>query len=473
MSCFMRTSMITAFLILITTDLIETSGLPKFITEHQRFKYQVSQHKCPPGTYKVSSSSYSSNGQTQCARCEEGTYTEKENSLKECRKCYGPCTGNSIETVQCTPTTNRKCECDFHYYCVTDDPAKCEHCKECGDKKPMLSDKEDYYKQACQPCPPGTFLNTTPKLKCQPHTNCTDLGKILHTRGNSTADNSCVESLSTGEGNVSCITKNDKKCECPLGYYCAVCGDGKNLPLDKQHHQKEMCQPCPPGSFRNITQRLKCQPHTNCSLLGKMLYNEGNSTVDNYCINPHLPVKNPTWKERKSFTSYMVWIVVPLAILCVIITMRTSLCKVSKKQGIGMLVKLKFICICGVKSDIYKGSTDEAEINAGAVPEAEKQCLNGLNSDSKPATAMMPLISNKTNKAPMYKSDIFDIETVSVVVHPKDSTEDNIPFPVQENGRNSNTYYPIEEQNQKQYSEPVTMGSKNSTQTSEYFKNNK
>ncbi|GCC34150.1 hypothetical protein chiPu_0012623 [Chiloscyllium punctatum] len=267
------------------------------------------------GTYKVSSSSYSSNDQTQCAPCEEGTYTEKENSLKECRKCYGPCTGNSIETVQCTPTTNRKCECDFHYYCVTDDPAKCEHCRACGDKKPLLS--------------------------------------------------------------------------------------------------------------------------------------------------------------GKSFTSFMVWIVVPLAILCVIITMRTSLCKVSKKQGIGMLVKLKFICICGVKSDIYKGSRDEAEINAGAVPEAEEQCLNGLNSDSKPATAMMPLISNKTNEAPMYKSDILDIETVSVVVHPKDSTEDNIPFPVQENGRNSNTYYPIEEQNQKQYSEPVTMGSKNSTQTSEYFKNNK
>ncbi|XP_048470817.1 uncharacterized protein LOC109936799 [Rhincodon typus] len=440
---------------------------------HDRLVMKVSQQKCPPGKYKVSSSSYSSKSQIQCAPCEEGTYTEKENSLKECRKCYGPCTGNSIETVQCSPTTNRKCECDSHYYCITDDPAKCEHCKVCGDKKPMLSDKEDYYKRTCQPCPPGTFLNTTQKLKCQPHTNCTALGKILHTKGNSTADNYCVELLSTRGGNVSCITKNDKKCQCPLGYYCAVCGDGKNLPLDKQHYQKAICKPCPPGSFRNNTQRLKCQPHTNCTLLGMTVYIEGNSTVDNYCTDPPLLPNIEPWKKRNSLTSFMVWILISLAILCVIITVRSSLCKVSKKQGIGMLVKLKFICICGVKGDIYKGSDDEAEINAGTLPEAEEQHVNGINSDSKSATAMMPLLSNKMTEAPTYKYDILDIETVSAVVDPKVSTEDSIPFPVQENGRNSNTYYPIEEQNQKQYNEPVTMGNKNSAQTSQYFESNK
>ncbi|XP_067873050.1 tumor necrosis factor receptor superfamily member 11A-like [Heterodontus francisci] len=473
MLCFKRKAMVTVFLILLVKDLIEvTSGLPKSTPEHQSSKHRVSQQKCPPGQYKVSP--YSSKNQTKCAPCEEGTYTEMENSLPECRKCYGNCTGNSVETVPCTLTTNRKCECARHHYCITEDITMCEQCKRCDDKKLIFPGKEDYYKQACRPCSPGTFLNTKQTLKCQPHTNCSDLGKIIHTKGNSTADNYCVDPPSAiRPKTVLCIVTKDKKCQCPLGYYCAGCGDEKNLPADKEGYYNQVCQPCPPGTFLNITQTLKCQPHTNCTLLRQTLQTEGNSTDDNKCVP--FSTENKLQKEKSSFTSSMIWIVVPLSIFCVTIIVRSSFCKIPNKQGMGILVKLKFICICGTKSNLYQGSNDEPEKNIATVPEIGEHCVDNIIADSKPTCVMMPLISNKETEAPTleYKSEILDIGTVSAVVHMKDSTEDNIPFPVQENGRNSNTYYPIEEQSHKQYNQPVMIEAKYGTQASLYLDSNK
>uniref|UniRef100_UPI00398EA4D0 uncharacterized protein isoform X2 n=1 Tax=Pristiophorus japonicus TaxID=55135 RepID=UPI00398EA4D0 len=437
-----------------------TSGLPEFALQRQRFK-QVSQQKCPPGTSSSGKvTSYSSKNQTKCAPCEDGTYTEEENFLRECRKCYGHCTGNSVQTVPCTRTTNRKCECARHHYCATEDTTRCEQCKQCGDKQLLFPGKEDYYKQACQPCHPGTFLNTTQPPRCQPHTNCTVLGKTLHTEGNSTADNYCIDASTTiGLKPVLCIPKKVKKCECPLGHYCARCGHKKPLLPD---YVNQVCQPCPPGTFLNITQRLTCQRHTNCTDLGMTLHTEGNSTADNDCVAP--PPESQQQNDENSFSSYMAWIVVPLCILCAVLIVRSSLCKISNKQGIGMLVKLKFICICGSKSDLYKSGNDETEISVETVPETGEQCVD----DSKPTTVMMPLISTKETEAPTleYKSAFLDIETVSGVVHTKDSADDDIPFPVQENGRNSNCYYPIEEQSRKQYCQPVMMEAKYGTQTS-------
>ncbi|XP_041061747.1 tumor necrosis factor receptor superfamily member 9a [Carcharodon carcharias] len=466
MLCFKRKSTITVFLILILGDLIKATSGPSKLTSE--FKHQVSLQKCPPGKYKVLS--YPSKNQMKCAPCEEGTYTEKENSLTECRKCYGRCTGNSVQTVPCTSTTNRKCECAPHHYCTTEDPIKCEQCKKCGDKKQNFPDKEDYYKQACRPCPPGTFLNTTQSLGCQPHTNCTDKGKILHTKGNSTADNHCVDSPSSKNGgNVSCIPTTDKKCQCPLGHYCAICGDGKKIPSDQGSYQSQVCESCPPGTFLTITQ--KCQPYANCTQLGMTLKAEGNSTVDNDCVGPPKSLN----RKGNSSTLSMIWIVFPLSILCVIIIVRSSLCRISNKQGIGMLVKLKFICICGIKSDLYKGGDNEPEIDAATVPEIGELCADSIIPESKPSAVMVPLISIKKTEAPTlkYNSEILDIETVSAVVHPKDNAEDNIPFPVQENGRNSKTYYPIEEQCQKQYNQSVTMEAKGGTPTSLYLDSNK
>ncbi|XP_078094807.1 tumor necrosis factor receptor superfamily member 3-like [Mustelus asterias] len=374
MLCFKRKPTIIAFLILILVDLIKaTTGLPKLTPEHQRFKRQVTLQKCPPGKYVASSRS--SKNQTKCASCEEGTYTEKENFVNKCRKCYGRCTGNSVQTVQCTPTTNRKCECPPHHYCSTEDPTKCEHCKKCDDKKLISPDKQEYYKQACQPCPLGTFLDTM--------------------------------------------------------------------------------------------EALKCQPHTNCTLLGMKLHIEGNSTFDNYCIVLPTQLPNQPQEIRRPLTSFMMWILFPLSILCIIVIVRSSFCRIPKKQGIGMLVKLKFICICGFKSDLYKGRDNEPEISVASVPEIGEHCEEDMILESKPTAVMIPLIDKKKTEAPTleYKSEIRDNEAVSTVVHPKDNAEDNIPFPVQENGRNSSSSFPIEEQSQKQYNQSIMIEAKDRKQT--------
>ncbi|GCB65987.1 hypothetical protein scyTo_0004889 [Scyliorhinus torazame] len=164
----------------------------------------------------------------------------------------------------------------------------------------------------------------------------------------------------------------------------------------------------------------------------------------------------------------MLWIVVPLFLLCIIAIVRSSLCRIPNKQGIGMLVKLKFICICGIKSDLYKGRDNDPGISAMTVPEIGEPCADGNSSEPKHLAVMMPLINNKKTETPTLenKSEILDSGTVAVVVHSKDNAEDNIPFPVQENGRYSNTYYPIEEQSQKQYSQSIMIETKDMTQSS-------
>ncbi|XP_072333744.1 uncharacterized protein [Scyliorhinus torazame] len=203
-------------------------------------------------------------------------------------------------------------------------------------------------------------------------------------------------------------------------------------------------------------------------MLGMALHTEGNSTVDNYCADSLILPAEQLQKKRRSLISVMLWIVVPLFLLCIIAIVRSSLCRIPNKQGIGMLVKLKFICICGIKSDLYKGRDNDPGISAMTVPEIGEPCADGNSSEPKHLAVMMPLINNKKTETPTLenKSEILDSGTVAVVVHSKDNAEDNIPFPVQENGRYSNTYYPIEEQSQKQYSQSIMIETKDMTQSS-------
>ncbi|XP_069774581.1 tumor necrosis factor receptor superfamily member 11B-like isoform X2 [Narcine bancroftii] len=306
---------------------------------------------CPPGKYKVNSNT--NENQPNCAPCKDETYTEKENTLPECRRCYGPCIGGSVQKVPCSRTTNRKCECPFHHYCATEDVTNCEFCKKCDITNGPPKGIEEHFRQACQPCSSGTFLNISYALKCQPHTNCTALGMILRIKGNSTVDNYCVVNSVENSSQI------------------------------------------------NIT---------------------------------------------SSFRAYPLWIIIILCTLCVV-ALISSRIKPSHKREIGMLKKLRFICICDMESTFGKSGGNDEETKLKAVPETGGR-VDGSISYSKPRMLIVLQSANGAESPTIeYRSEILDIETMSGI----GSIEDNIPFPVQENGRNSNTNYPTEEQNNKTF----------------------
>ncbi|XP_078281448.1 uncharacterized protein LOC144608059 [Rhinoraja longicauda] len=193
---------------------------------------------------------------------------------------------------------------------------------------------------------------------------------------------------------------------------------------------------------------------------------KGNSTADNDCHSAINSSQLETLQKiTSSFTSYMMWIIAILCILCVIVMLRSSQCKTSNNQEIGTLVKLRFICICDTENAHGKGGDNEEEIKLKTLPETGEP-VDGSITDSKPTTLIVPISTNEA-EAPRLEDrpEMLDIETVSGV----GSREDNIPFPVQENGRNSNTYYPIEEQNKKQYYQPVMTEAKSGIQARPYL----
>ncbi|XP_072101242.1 tumor necrosis factor receptor superfamily member 11B-like [Mobula birostris] len=205
---------------------------------------KVSQKKCPPGEYRGKSDPRKN--QTRCVPCKPGTYTEEENSLSRCLKCFGPCRGYSVETVACNKTTNRKCECPFQYYCATEDVTKCEHCVKCdsgnGPSKVLFfQGSEIHYREACQTCSSGTFRNTTHMHKCQPHTNCTALGMILRYKGNSTSDNLCESETNILQPKIS---KKLSSTEDNIPFPVQENGRNSNTyyPIEEQN-QKQYYQP--------------------------------------------------------------------------------------------------------------------------------------------------------------------------------------------------------------------------------------
>ncbi|XP_072888599.1 tumor necrosis factor receptor superfamily member 3-like [Hemitrygon akajei] len=280
---------------------------------------------------------------------------------------------------------------------------------------------------------------------------------------------------------VACNKTTNRKCECAFQYYCATedvtkcehcvkCDSGNGPPKGNEIHYREACQTCSSGTFRNTTQMRKCQPHTNCTALGMILRYKGNSTSDNLCEDKSHKVLLTTSKKLKnSVNLYMVLIMVVMTILCILVILRSSQCNTSNIREIGMLIKLRFICICDTEGTHDKCDDNEEETKLKTAPETGR-AVDGSISEAKPRILMAMMSTDETEAPTMeYRSEILDIETMPGI----GSTEDNIPFPVQENGRNSNTYYPIEEQNQKQYYQPVMTEAKSGIQASSYVHDGK
>ncbi|XP_064153984.1 tumor necrosis factor receptor superfamily member 1A isoform X1 [Anguilla rostrata] len=140
---------------------------------------------CPPGYSAASKCSVGSGEGRHCAPCGNGTYTEKANLQKECKRCRVCDKAVSVIQVQpCRSNQDTQCSCDKGYYEF--DPSKdnfvCYKCSECVNRSvsAACSQKSDtkcgscdlgFYQdqqKTCRPCAQYSGIVRT-KRACQHH----------------------------------------------------------------------------------------------------------------------------------------------------------------------------------------------------------------------------------------------------------------------------------------------------------------
>ncbi|CAJ1068762.1 tumor necrosis factor receptor superfamily member 10B-like [Xyrichtys novacula] len=86
---------------------------------------------CPAGYHLISPCT--KEGQRgQCEECQDGTYTEHPNGLKQCFKCTQCPTDQQIKKP-CTHTQDTECQCLPGTFCAPDQPCEvCLKCSSCG-----------------------------------------------------------------------------------------------------------------------------------------------------------------------------------------------------------------------------------------------------------------------------------------------------------------------------------------------------
>ncbi|KFQ42216.1 Tumor necrosis factor receptor superfamily member 4, partial [Nestor notabilis] len=124
-------------------------------------------------------------------------------------------------------------------------------CKDCAPGERMRSRCTATTDTVCAPCQDEYFSSEHNHKFCQ---SCT----ICNTRKGSVEVKKCEKT-------------SDRICKCVAGY----------MP-DARYTLGSVCSPCPEGSY-SIGGYEKCQPWTNCSLLGKNTLRLGTKTEDAVC----------------------------------------------------------------------------------------------------------------------------------------------------------------------------------------------
>uniref|UniRef100_UPI0037E8BA44 hematopoietic death receptor isoform X1 n=1 Tax=Semicossyphus pulcher TaxID=241346 RepID=UPI0037E8BA44 len=83
---------------------------------------------CPAG-YRMVSPCTTGGEKGMCEECEDGTYLEHSNGLKQCFKCT-QCRSDQEIARPCTHTQNTECQCRSGRFCAPDQA--CEVCKKCS-----------------------------------------------------------------------------------------------------------------------------------------------------------------------------------------------------------------------------------------------------------------------------------------------------------------------------------------------------
>ncbi|XP_066120720.1 tumor necrosis factor receptor superfamily member 11B [Saccopteryx bilineata] len=159
--------------------------------------------------------------------------------------------------------------------------------------KYLRYDPESSSKLLCDQCPPGTYLkqHCTARRK----TLCAPCPNDYYTNTWHTSDE-CLYCSSTCKEmqyvKQECNSTHDRVCECREGRYLEVefclkhrsCPPGFGVLQAGTPEQNTVCKRCPDGFFSNETSsKAPCRKHTNCTALGLLLTQKGNTTHDNIC----------------------------------------------------------------------------------------------------------------------------------------------------------------------------------------------
>ncbi|KAK1892050.1 Tumor necrosis factor receptor superfamily member 22 [Dissostichus eleginoides] len=68
-------------------------------------------------------------GESVCEECEDGTFTEHDNGLKQCFKC-AQCRSDQEVVRRCSHTQETECRCRAGRFCSPDEA--CEVCRRCS-----------------------------------------------------------------------------------------------------------------------------------------------------------------------------------------------------------------------------------------------------------------------------------------------------------------------------------------------------
>uniref|UniRef100_A0A8C9UKC0 TNF receptor superfamily member 1B n=1 Tax=Spermophilus dauricus TaxID=99837 RepID=A0A8C9UKC0_SPEDA len=142
--------------------------------EYYQETAQVCCSKCQPGHHVKNLCTKTSD--TVCTPCEDSTFTQVWNVVNKCISCRSPCESGQVETQACTQMRNRVCACRPGSYCMLKHQDSCRLClamRRClpgyGVSRPGTATSD----VKCDPCPRGTFSNTTSSTDiCRPHRIC-------------------------------------------------------------------------------------------------------------------------------------------------------------------------------------------------------------------------------------------------------------------------------------------------------------
>ncbi|XP_030614597.1 tumor necrosis factor receptor superfamily member 14-like [Archocentrus centrarchus] len=150
--------------------------------------------RCPPGSRVQTDCT--EDVTTSCVPCQNGTYTDKPNGLKQCIHCThcDPVSGLKLKR-SCTVTSDAVCEPLEGFYCLDHTGVSCgaahEH-RHCQPGQYISKTGTAYTDTECSECGSGTFSDGTFKI-CLPHKLCESLNLRLITSGNATTDAQCEE----------------------------------------------------------------------------------------------------------------------------------------------------------------------------------------------------------------------------------------------------------------------------------------
>lgn len=252
---------------------------------------------CPVGKYKVACDSFDRWTPVQfCVPCPQGTYRSDIAAQPGCSACAAACQAWEVQTVACSPTTNRVCQgcsagqvvvsnqcvsCGTGFY--TDDRLTCKACTIC--KAPNQRRKKECtsaQNAECESCPTGYVSSGDNQGDCA---FCAD-GYYYGGRGCVVCDAvsaGCLEGqyISCGSGTRVCVTCTghlNAASLCPAGKgiatecsgttlsnaVCQDCGPGKERPEGTPMVDGyQQCLKCGTGKYKIGTSTAACQNCTN------------------------------------------------------------------------------------------------------------------------------------------------------------------------------------------------------------------